>query len=392
MATKIMYLVDYCGGPQAGTEGQLLQLIQHLDRSRYEPAMTLLRSSDYIERTPLCCQVRVLNITKLASPRSILKIARFAQTLRREGYRLVHCFLNDVSLIAPPLLRVFGIHVVVSRRDMGFWYTPWNLAVLRLVSPFVDRYVANCQAVGQVVQEREWVPCRKISVIYNGFFLPAASRSQPVFAIDLPGLSGPGPVVGIVANLKPIKRIDVLIRAFAIAHKHCPAARLIVVGMDGPSQRGRSMREELESLAGSLGIRKQVIFPGGVDDPTPYVNRFTVAVLCSESEGFSNAIIEYMQAGCPSICTDTGGNPELIQDGMNGFLVPVGDVDALADRLAKLLSDGTLARRLGEAARETARFTYSHIRMITEQMACYDEILSGSRSDLRFKRVSEIVR
>ena len=134
MATKIMYLVDYYGGPQAGTEGQLLQLLQHHDRSRYEPALTLLRSSDYIERNPLDCPVKILGVTRLASVRSIFKVLRFALGLRREGYRLVHCFLNDVSLIAPPLLRMFGIRVLVSRRDMGFWYTPGKLGVLRLVS------------------------------------------------------------------------------------------------------------------------------------------------------------------------------------------------------------------------------------------------------------------
>ena len=108
-----MYLVDYYGGPQAGTEGQLLQLIQHLDRSRYEPAMTLLRSSDYIERTPLCCPVRIIDITRLASVRSIFRVLCFALSMRREGYRLVHCFLNDVSLIAPPLLRMFGVRVLL---------------------------------------------------------------------------------------------------------------------------------------------------------------------------------------------------------------------------------------------------------------------------------------
>jgi glycosyltransferase involved in cell wall biosynthesis len=386
-----MYLVDYIGGPQAGTEGQLLQLLQYLDRSRYEPALTLLRSSDYIERTPPCCPVRIIDITRLASVRSIFRVLRFALSMRREGYRLVHCFLNDVSLIAPPLLRMFGVRIVVSRRDMGFWYTPGKLTVLRLVSLFVDRYVANCQAVARVVHQREWVPCKKISVIYNGLLPPAANSGGAAQTIDLPGVLDLRSLVGIVANLKPIKRIDVLIKAFAIAYEHCPAARLIVVGRDGSSERGRSMREELQDLASNLGIRKQVIFTGGVDDPAPYVNRFTVAVLCSESEGFSNAIIEYMRAGCPIICTDTGGNPELVQDGTNGFLVPVGDVDALADRLVKLLSDSALARRLGEAARETVRSTYSHTRMITEQMACYDEVLSGTRSDLHFKRASGIV-
>jgi glycosyltransferase involved in cell wall biosynthesis len=387
MATKIMYLLDYYEGPQAGTEGQLLQLLQHHDRSRYEPAMTLLRISDYIERNPLCCPVKVLGITRLASVRSIFKVLRFALSLRREGYRLVHCFFNDVSLIAPPLLRMFGMRVLVSRRDMGFWYTPGKLAVLRLVSAFVDRYVANCQAVGRVVHQREWAPSRKISVIYNGILPPASDRGGASHTIDLPGQPDQSPVVGIVANLKPIKRIDVLIRALAVACECYPSARLIVVGKDGPSQQGRNMREELEGLASLLGIRNKVIFTGGVDDPAPYIKRFTVAVLCSESEGFSNALIEYMQAGRPIICTDTGGNPELVQDGINGFLFPVGDVDTLADRLIKLLSDSALARRLGEAARETVLSTYSHTRMIIEQMACYDEVLSGSRSNRRFKRV-----
>lgn len=388
MVTKIMYLVDYYEGPQAGTEGQLLQLLQHLDRSRYEPAMTLLRSSDYVEHNLFSFPVKVLGVFNLASLRSIYKVLRFALNLRWEGYRLVHCFLNDVSLIAPPLLRIFGIHVLVSRRDMGFWYTPGKLAVLRLVSAFVDRYVANCQAVGRVVHKREWAPCRKISVIYNGLLSPAATCDSVVHTIDLPGVPDQAPVVGIVANLKPIKCIDVLIRAVAVARERHPAVRVIIVGKDGLSQWGQSMREELEGLANRLGIRDQVIFTGGVDNPAPYINRFTVAVLCSESEGFSNALIEYMQAGRPIICTDTGGNPELVQDGMNGFLVPVNNVDALADRLVKLLSDGALARRLGEAARETVRSTYSHTRMIVEQMASYDEVLSGCRSDWRFTKAS----
>lgn len=392
MVTKIMYLMDDYEGPQAGTEGQLLQILQHLDRSRYEPALTLLRSSEYVERHSFSCPVKILGVTSLASLRSIGKVLRFALNLRREGYRLVHCFLNDVSLIAPPLLRIFGIHVLVSRRDMGFWYTPGKLAVLRLVSAFVDRYVANCQAVGRVVQQQEWAPRKKISVIYNGILPLTVHRSAAAPAINLPGVADQEPVVGIVANLKPIKRIDVLIRAVAIARERYPTVRVLVVGKDGLSQRSQSMRTELEDLANHLGLRDQIIFTGGVNDPTPYINRFTVAVLCSESEGFSNALIEYMQAGRTIICTDTGGNPELVQDGINGFLVPVGDVDTLADRLMRLLSDNALARRLGEAAREAVRSTYSHTRMIVEQMASYDQVLSGCRTDRRFTRELGSVR
>lgn len=373
-----MYLVDYYASPQAGTEGQLLQLIQHLDRSRYEPAITVLRNSEYIKRNPFPCPVRVLGITRLASMAAIFKVLRYALSLRRENYCLVHCFLNDSSLIGPPLLRLFGIRMVVSRRDLGFWYTPWNLAVLRIAALFVDRYVANSQAVKGVVQQREWVPGEKISVIYNGC---AARLEQGEQVADLTkryGIPDSAPLIGIVANLRPIKRIDTLLAAFALIGNRFPKARLMIIGDDGPSQQGRSMRGELESLAGQLGVSRRVIFTGRLDDPAPLINQFTVAVLCSESEGFSNSIIEYMQAGRPIVCTDIGGNPELIQDGYNGFLVPVRDANALADRLLRLLSDRNLACRLGETARDAVLNHYTPTRMVTEQMACYDKILQSA--------------
>lgn len=373
MTVKIMYLVDRYEGPQAGTEGQLLQLIQYLDRSRYEPSMTLLRSSEYIERNPFPCPVRVLGITKLASIWTIFRIVRYALTLRWENYRLVHCFFNDSSLIMPPFLRLFGIRVLVSRRDMGFWYTPRNLVVLRLVAPFVDRYVANSQAVKQLVRQREGVPEGKITVIYNGYAPCAEQDSQAEAATVLPEVPVGVPVVGIVANLKPIKRIDTLIEAFALSSNQYPNMRLVIVG-DTASLQAASTLEKLEVLARRLEIREQIIFIGRAEDPMPYINRFTVAVLCSESEGFSNSIIEYMQAGRPIICTDTGGNSELVQDGCNGFLVPVGDVRALTNRLIRLLSDSGLARRMGEAGYKTVR-SFTHTRMVTEQMACYDEVL-----------------
>jgi len=224
MATKVMYLLDRYEGPQAGTEGQLLQLLEHLDRRRYEPAMTVLRASDYVEHNELPCTVRILGIARLASIASIVKLVRYAASLRREKYRLVHCFFNDVSMLAPPLLRMFGIRVLVSRRDMGFWYNRLNLVVLRLAARFVSRYVANSKAVKQIVHDQEWVPSRKISVIYNGY-LPrreVGCASSP--APDLSRIPSAAAIVGIVANLRPIKRIDDLIHAFAVVRRRFPTA------------------------------------------------------------------------------------------------------------------------------------------------------------------------
>lgn len=380
MATKIMYLLDSYEGPHAGTEGQLLQLVEHIDRSRYEPAMTVLRSSEHTDRNILPCSVSVLDISKVARIGSIVKLVRFAAMLRREGYRLVHCFFNDVSMVAPPILWLFGIRVLVSRRDMGFWYSKWNLPLVRIAAIFVDRYVVNCRAVRLIVEEREWVSNRKISVIYNGYVDRNSNVDVTADGTLLPAKSDQ-PVVGIVANLRPVKRIDTLFRAFARVLEYHPDARLVVVGGDGASEQGTSMREALESLAQELGILNCILFAGRADDPSAYIARFDVAVLCSESEGLSNSLIEYMQAARPIVCTDTGGNPELVEDGITGYLVPVGDADTLADRVLRFLSDRQMAARLGRAAHNSARSSYPISRMVGEQMDCYDAVLFGKMSE-----------
>jgi glycosyltransferase involved in cell wall biosynthesis len=180
----------------------------------------------------------------------------------------------------------------------------------------------------------------------------------------------------VVANVKPIKRLDTLVEAFArIADRH-PDTYVVIVGNDFPSLGGGSMMQELRELAERHRIGGRVIFTGGVERPVTYIRQFEVAVLCSDSEGFSNAIIEYMAEGRPVVCTETGGNPELVRDGVNGYLVPVGDATALAGRVSEILSDRDLGRRLGEAGREIVRTTYAHTRMVAEQMACYDDILA----------------
>lgn len=383
MPIKVMYLIDYYGNPYAGTEGQLLQLIQYLDRTRYEPTMAVLRDSEYIQKNMFPCPVSVLSISNLASINSVKKFVCFALKLRRQGYKLIHCYFNDSSLIAPFFMWLLGIHVIVSRRDMGFWYTFYNLAILRFLSIFVDCYVTNSQAVKYLISQREWIPQRKITVIYNGY-VPLNEKSQIDTSIELLKLPSDAPIVGIVANLRAIKRLDTLLEAFALVNKHHPDAYLVIVG-DKNSVEATKILEKLTSLIHRLGIGERVIFTGRVEDPKLYIRQFTVSVLCSDSEGFSNSIIEYMQAGCPTVCTNTGGNSELIKDGFNGFLVPVGDFNTLAKRVIQLLSDKILACQLGEAGYETV-IKFTHVRMIKEQMDCYDKLLSHRRWDCRFAR------
>jgi glycosyltransferase involved in cell wall biosynthesis len=190
------------------------------------------------------------------------------------------------------------------------------------------------------------------------------------------------PVVGLVANIRPVKRIDDAVRAFAkIAGRH-PSATLRIVG--GGDASG------VQALAGELGVADRVVCTGRVSDPGAEIARFSIGLLTSDSEGFSNAVMEYMQAGKPVVCTDTGGNPELVEEGECGYLCAVGDSDAMAARLDALLADAGLRERMGAAARRRVRTLCDRSSMIEAHIGLYGA-LSG-KGDVSDDGVEAVAR
>lgn len=367
---KIAYLMDHYAHPYGGTERQVLELIRRLDRRRFDPRVAVFRASDYLKENGFECPVDVLGIRKMARAESVTRLYRYGRALRRSGFALVHVFFNDASIIGPPLMKWNGLRVVVSRRDMGFWYSTGNTLALKTNRLFVDRVVANSEAVKRSVRARESYSDRKVAVIYNGYDR-ACETTDSVYpdVRKMLGIDRDGVIVGIVANLRAIKRIHDLIAAFSQLARTRSDLWLVIVG-DG------DLRGGLEELAMSLNIRRRVVFAGRLSNPLPVIQEFAVGVLCSESEGFANAIIEYMHRAKPTVCTNVGGNPEMIRDGENGFLVPVGDIGQLAERIGRLVEDPALAERLGQSAQVDAIEKYGMNNMVQAHMDLYERILA----------------
>lgn len=365
---KVAYLMDMYAHPYGGTERQVLELIQNLDRSRFQPHVAVFRESEYLSSNEFNCPVDILGIEKLASVLSIIKLYRYIRELKKREFSIVHIYFNDASIIAPPFLKLTGLRIIVSRRDMGFWYNAVNSKFLQFNRIFVDRVITNSQAVKKSVQDNEGYPDSKVTVIYNGYNR-ARNLINPGSAVkENLGINSDSPIVGIVANLRPIKRIDDLIKAFAIVVKKYTNAWLVIVGAG-------EQRDMLHNLAVSLGIIDRVIFTGQIANVVPIIQEFTVGVLCSESEGFSNSILEYMNLGKPTVCTDVGGNPEIVQDGINGFLVSIGDVNGLADRICRLLADPQLQKRQGNNALDLVRKKYDVGTMANAHMDLYEDLI-----------------
>lgn len=360
---RINILIDKFEGKHAGTENQILKLITGLKSSNWIVNLTILRSSEYIENNTMPCDIQVLHIQKLLRIHTLLKLIMHAYRLKCTGTVLVHIFYSDSSLITPPLLKMFGIKCIISRRDMGFWYTNTYLRISRFTRHFVNHVICNSYAVKNLVSQKEKYRDDEISVIYNGY---NTDSSGNVSSGKLVKISDKNQVIGIVANLKPIKRIGDLIKAFRLVKDKFSEVELHIIG-DGDNSI-------YQKLAYDLDITDCTKFWGQIDDSESYITDFDVAVLCSESEGFSNSIIEYMIHGKPVVCTNTGGNVEIVEDGINGYLVEVGDISALAERIYDLLNDRNKAEKFGHNGKNLVCRKFSNDLMIKKHINLYNSI------------------
>lgn len=366
---RLLYVIDDYITSGAGTERQLLNLLRGLERSVYEPHLAVFRSSQYVRdfRTSFPCPVHVLNIDRLAAASAIPKLFGLSRLVRRLHAEIAHVFFKDASISAPLFCRLGGAYTVAARRDMGFWYEHGTLAALRVSNRFVDRIAANSQAVKHNVHAREGFPLDRIVVVPNGqdparFDVPAA----PGFRERL-GIAAGEPIVGMVANFYPRKRHADLIRALALIRRSHPGAHVVFVGNEGTPAAVRA-------VAAEAALANRVHIVEGVTDAVPVVKHFDVAVLCSDSEGFSNALLEYAFCGKPVVCTSVGGNAELVCDGETGLVVPCDDAPALASAVIRLLAAPQEARRLGTNARLLALERYTQEAMISAHVRLYDSV------------------
>lgn len=365
---RVLFLIDHFRNPRAGTEGQLYLLVSELIAGGTQCHLVVLSASEYLERNGFPCSWSALGHTSLGSPSTWLAMRRLGRDKAAEGYRLAHTFFNDVSIIAPPMLALSGIKTLISRRDMGFWYTRRSLALLRVTRFWIAGCISNSHAVADITSRRERIPPHKLTVIHNGLEERTPSSNPTP---ELQTLHNRGRVLaGIVANIRPIKRVDDLIGALAEIRHEAPQLDVVVIG-DGN-------HGELRQQAKALGVEGRVHFLGARVDVPACLNQLDIGVLCSESEGFSNALVEYMLAGLPSICTDSGGNPEAIEDRRSGFLYPVGNKKALSRLLLALARDSGLRKRIGMRARQRAREKFTIKSMVDAHCEVYRRVLSSS--------------
>jgi L-malate glycosyltransferase len=376
---KIAYLIDTIATDTAGSQKQLLEIIRRLDRPEFEPELICLWESPWMSANSLPCRCTVLGYRGFLKPNFPSVVRRLAAVIDDHRIELIQTFFED-SIFVAALGTAFADSSPVllsSRRDIGLGksHEPWYHSLFGAALPAVNRrfhgIVANCEQVRQYVARRERTPTAKIKVIYNGVTVPVAANAPAPDIFQ----QHPGQVwIGLVASLTPVKRHDLLIRALAAITKaaHGPQVRVLFLG-EGPEH------PRLEKLAVACGVEHLVHFAGAITDIGSYLPHLHIGVLCSDREGLSNAILEYMSFGLPVVATDVGGNTELVSQ-ENGICVPANDVDSLARALNSLISDAPLRAKLGAGSLRRVRRDFSWERSISELQAYYRSVAGLART------------
>jgi sugar transferase (PEP-CTERM/EpsH1 system associated) len=245
--------------------------------------------------------------------------------------------------------------------------------IRRIVGLLVSRYVVVCDFFREWLRHTCKVPGRKIIHIPNGVdtekFRPLEpNQGAPAARGELRrrlGLPAEGLLLGAVGRLDPVKDFPTLLRGFSRLCCQFPQARLAIVG-DGP------VRANLMDLARALDLAPRLSWVGAQEDVASLLRCFDLFVQCSIFEGMSNTILEAMATGLPVVASATGGNGELVVDGANGFLFPVGDVEALTQALTKYASDQTLRELHAAQSRQRALEHFDLTLMTSRYASLYE--------------------
>ena len=210
---------------------------------------------------------------------------------------------------------------------------------------------------------------REIEVIRNFVNCDFYVRNPELVAQQRPRFARPGESLLVhLSNFRPVKRVLDVIETFARVSRALPA-RLLLIG-DGPE------RSAAEFLAMRLGIGDRVDFVGKQENVNELLALSDLMLMPSEMESFGLAALEAMACRVPAVATNVGGVPELIEDGVNGLLYEIGDVEGMAAGAISILSDPTLLERLSTASRRTAQDHFCASRIIPLYEKYYERILA----------------
>lgn len=369
MTLRILHVLAETGW--SGGEEQLAHVVRRLHARGHVNEFALLPGARFSTfAAELGLRVHEVDLRRPLRHGGLAALRRVAAGTVPE---LVHFGCGRSLLWGGLALRRATVPVKLTTRridyPIGRW--PWHAGRYRRL---VDHVIGNCQAVVDRVVAAG-VPAERVSLIHEGidaapFRGLAAGRAA---ARERLGIPAEALLVGCAATLRPRKGQRTLIEAVAALASRFPTLRLVLAG-SGADQAA------LRAFAQARGVADRVSVPGPIRPVQDLLAACDVFAMASWHEGLANACLEAAAASLPQVVSSAGGLPEIVEDGVNGFVVPPGDSRAFADRLARLLADDTLRRSTGEAGRRRVDERFTVERMVRSTEELFDRLVDRART------------
>ena len=311
------------------------------------------------------------NITTLPLRNSLDAISAqgLSRLVRKHKIQIVHAHMARDYPLAAYATRTNSASCLIITRHVLFPLSRLH----RITLSRAARIIAVSQAVATRIKADAIVPAEKISVVLNGIDTARFSKARAKFNrrefLKNWQLPGDSLLVGSVGELTPLKGQEEILRAAPQLLKQLPQTHFIIAGID--HSRHKQHRTQLEQLTRELNLTAHVSLVGWLDDLAELYCALDVFVSASHTESFGLAIAEAMASGTPVVATETEGASELIKTGETGALVPIGNVNALAEAILQLLRDKAGRSRLAAAGQQAAAANFSLERMIAETEMIY---------------------
>lgn len=328
--------------------------------------------------------VRAPGLSREVSPlHDVVAALRLARLIRRERPDILHTHTAKAGAVgrlaaalsgrARPRIVLHTFHGHVLSGYFGRVGTAFFRAVETALARASDALVAVSPQVRDDLVAIGVAPASRFAVVRLGIDLEPRVRTtgDPAEGRRLLGIPPGRFVVGWFGRMTAVKRVDDLVDMLARLRERGVDACLLLVGDGGD-------RERAEQRAYEQGLARHCFFLGYQEDVAPWYAVADAVVLTSANEGTPVTIIEALAAGRPVVATDVGGVRDVVRDGVDGYLVPVGDADAMAARLAEIAADPGLAARLGETGRARVRERYAVSRLVEDVDLLYRSLLEAA--------------
>jgi glycosyltransferase involved in cell wall biosynthesis len=388
MPLRVLYL-DHTA-KIGGGEIALVNLLRHLDRSLVFPIALLFMEGPLRERLVGCCDTHVIplsdsaltankdglgwrSLLKLqASVSVLLQIWRVVRFARKMEIDLIHTNSLKADIIGGIAARIAGIPVVWHVRDrIETDYLPKIVVrVFRLLSQNLpDFVIANSSATLATLhldKKRKGVPVDANGrVVHDGCNVVSIKDGSEVSKTTVR--------IGLIGRISPWKGQDIFIKAAALLKAKHPEAKFEIIG--APLFAERSYEADLRKLCDELNLNDTVEFAGFVENVPSRIAELDIVVHASTTgEPFGQVIIEGMAEQKPVVATNGGGVPEIVQDGITGLLVPMGDALRMAEAIDYLLTHPDEATEMGVRGRERVQTHFTIQKTARMVEAVYGEV------------------